>query len=187
MHIQSSTTTDRWDDLRRIITLFNTSSLGAGATIDSATLSLYGQSKVDPLLITHDLNIYSSAPASNTALVSADYSTFGSTAFSTAITYAGWSTTAYNVFSLNASGITNINKTGVSKFGARNANYDVAAIAPTWASGQINVTICYSADETGTSNDPKLVVTYTAPSSLPQSRFISNDVFMASQSKVVSY
>ena len=149
-------------DLWRGIFLFDTSALGAGSTVDSATLSLWGTSKADALVATPNINIYSSAPASNTALAAGDFDSLGSTAFSTAITYDNWSVTAYNDFALNASGLTNISKTAVSKFGARNVNYDVANSAPPWADQAISRLNGANAEAADTTNDPKLVVTYTA-------------------------
>lgn len=173
---QESPTTDRWGQIVRSFFLFDTSALTASATISNAVLSLRGTSKADNSAITPDLNIYSSAPASNTALVGGDYDSIGSTAFSTAITYASYSTTGYNDFTLNASGISNISKTSISKFGARNASYDAANVAPTWANntGQNRLNANF-ADAAGTTTDPKLVITYTLPVT---ARNISNLLLM---------
>jgi len=160
---------DRWQFLFRSIFLFDTSSIPDNDTISSATLSIYGNGKVDAQSNAPDINIYSSAPASNTALAGGDYDSFGSTAFSTAITYANWSS-SYNVFSFNANGIANISKTGVSKFGARNANYDVSGTKPAWGYGGGTYAETWTeikaffAEQTGTSQDPKLVVEYTSTS-----------------------
>jgi len=163
MEIDAAATTNQWRGLVRIIFLFDTSALGASASISAATLSLYGLDKQDFLSIAPDLNIYTSTPASNTVLANADYAQVGSTAqCDSPVSYAGWTNSAYNDFSLNATGRGNISKTDISKFGARNANYDVAAVAPTWSSGSL---FCYfqvaSSDTAGTTQDPKLVVTYT--------------------------
>ena len=106
--------------------------------------------------------MYSSAPATDTAIVTGDYSTLGSTAFSTAITYAGFSTTGYNDFALNNDGIANISKTGISKFGARNANYDVANVDPATGSASLTSGMdTFAVEAAGTTTDPKLVVTYS--------------------------
>lgn len=157
-------TTDSWKILRRGIYLFDTSAITDTDTIDSATFSLYGQSKGDSKGITPDINVYASTPASDNALVDGDYLQTGSTAFSSAITYANQTTGAYNDFALNASGLAAVSTTGISKFASRNANYDVANSAPTnntLTTSQFDV---YNADQTGTTNDPKLVVEHTAAS-----------------------
>ncbi len=104
---------------------------------------------------------------SNNALVVGDYGNTGSTEFSTAITYTNWSTTGYNDFALNASGLAAISKTGVSKFSTRNANYDVANVAPPWRVDAGTHIIAYAADQAGTANDPKLVVVHSVPTPTP--------------------
>jgi len=159
--IGSSATSNRWRFLRRCIFLFDTSSIADSAVVTDGTFSLYGINKADNLSVSPDVNVYSTAPASNTALANADYGTFGTTAFATAITYAGVSTSGYNDFALNASGIAAIAKAGITKFGTRNANYDAANVAPTWGNTLESWVDAYHADQTGTANDPKLVVTYT--------------------------
>lgn len=160
----SDDSTDTWRLLRRSIMLFDTSALTSGATISAATLSLYGTAKLDDLSATPTTNIYSSAPASDTTLADGDFNSLGSTAFATAITYASWSTVAYNDFTLNASGLAGISKTGITKMGTRNPEYDVADSSPTWADSVTSYTEHSSSDHTGTTQDPKMVITYTAGS-----------------------
>ncbi len=137
--------------ISRAFFLFDTSSLAALGIISAATLSVYGTAKTS----TGDTaNIYSSSPASNTALVTADYDQVGTTALATGITVASWSTSGYNDFALNATGIAAISKTGISKFSMR-------------LGGDVNDAFSgndlrfYFADQTGTSSDPKLTITYT--------------------------
>ena len=160
---QSDSVSGKWKSLDRTMYLFDTSAISADDLLFGATLSLYGYSKADTGSYTPDVNIYSSEPASNTAIAAGDFDSYGSTPFSSAITYASWSTSAYNDFSLNADGIANITKGGVSKFGARNANRDVANSAPTWGNTLSAYVDGYFSDNTGTANDPKLVVIYGAP------------------------
>lgn len=162
--IQSDTGTNKWQQLWRAIFLFDTSALTAGAIITAATMSLFGTTKSDELAITPNVNIYSSAPASDSALVAGDFDSLGTTAFcDTAITYASLSTIAYNDFAFNATGLGAISKTGVSKFGSRNANYDVAIVTPTWSSDALSRFTVVMSDTALTTADPKLVVTYTLP------------------------
>ena len=67
-----------------------------------------------------------------------------------------------NDFTFDATGRGNVSKTSNSKFGVRNANYDVANSAPTWASlGYQSTFGCYMSEDA--TNKPKLVVTYTLP------------------------
>jgi hypothetical protein len=158
----STSTTDRWRRIARAIILFDTSTLGSGANISAATLSLDGYTKSDDNSWAPNVNIYSSAPVSNTAVVAGDFDSLGLTAYcDTPITYAGWNTSGYNDFVLNASGLAAINKTGVSKFGTRGANYDVADTPPAWGDTK-TAYIWASSVEHGAGYQPKLVVTYTS-------------------------
>jgi len=154
--------TTQWTLLYRSIFLFDTSGLDDAATITGAVLSIRGQGKVDQLGVTPDINIYSSAPASNTALAAGDFDSLGTTAFSTAITYNGWETNNYNDFTLNAAGLAAIPVDGVAKFGARNASYDVSGTEPSWSASKGAYLTNYSSEQ-GAGYKPKLVVTYTMP------------------------
>ena len=164
VRIESGSLSGQWNTLTRGIFLFNTSTLGATAVVSAATCSLSGSIKVDDVGWTPDVNLYSANPVSNTALANGSYGLLGSTAFSTAITYAAFSAAGYNDFVLNASGLAAISLTGVTKLGTRNANYDVAAVSPTGAAGFAIARLeGESADTAGTTSDPKLVITYTLP------------------------
>jgi len=156
------TTAGNWILLKRAILLFDTSALTSAATISAAVLSVEGTAKLDIAGLAPTIDVYTSTPASNTAIVNADFTQTGSTSQTgSPMAYASWSTTGYNDFTFNATGIGNISKTGVSKFALRNANYDVAGASPTWgATARIQFT-GYYADQAGTSSDPKLVITYT--------------------------
>lgn len=150
--------------LTRGFFLFDTSSIDDSNTIDSATLSFYVNSKNNENNDGYDYqNIFSSTPASNTDLVTEDYDQIGSTKFSSDVDYGSISATAYLDFSLNASGLANISKTGVSKFSTREG-HDVDNVAPS-ASGDGNYLYIRLADYTGTTSDPKLVVTHSAAAS----------------------
>lgn len=161
-YVSSSTTTDRWRYLIRAIMLFDTSSLPDSATISSAVLSVYCQSKGDELGFhaTFAPNIYSSNPASNTALVAADYGTLGTTGLATAIGYDSIATGAYNDFTLNSSGIAAISKTGVSKFGLRDSYYDAGTNTPSWPGGGLDTYVKWYTADQGSGYKPKLVITY---------------------------
>ena len=157
-----------WGLLRRIVTLFDTSALTSGATISAAIMSVYGTFKSDSLAATPNIDVYTSNPSSNTSLAGGDYSTMGIVSQTgVPITYAGWSTTGYNDFTFNATGRGNISKTGISKFGLRNASYDVADVAPPWVSSGTGRMQMAASDAVGTSTDPKLVITYiTGPATI---------------------
>ena len=142
--------------IRRGFFLFDTSSLTASATISAATLSLSSNTGNNSNANSTSINIYATTPASNTALVSADYSQIGSTAQCDTSINISSLTSGYNDFVLNSTGLGNISKTGVSKFGGRIVERDVTSSAPTGT----NYAAIYAAEQAGVTNDPKLVVTY---------------------------
>ncbi len=161
-------TTDSWRAIYRGILLFDTSALG-DIVISSATLALKGVNKADPVNWAPDVCVYSSDPATNDDIIAGDYDSLGTTAFSDVITYAAWDTAGWNTFTLNAAGLAAISKTGVTKLGIRNANYDVAeALDPgnhtpvPWSSWKDSYTTFNTKESTG--NEPILTVNYNNPS-----------------------
>ncbi len=167
VHVANSGTTNLWNSLQRGILLFDTSAISDGDTIDTATLSIAASgTKIDANNNAPNIDIYTSTPASNSNLVGGDFTQIGSTSQTgSPITYANWVATdgTYNNFTFNAIGRGNVSKTGLSKFGTRNANFDVAATAPIWAVDATMSFQGYQADQAGTANDPKLVVVHSAP------------------------
>jgi hypothetical protein len=156
--VRADTTTNKWRTIARSFFLFDTSDIDDGDDITAATLSLFGSAKTTTLATS--INIYSSAPGANNTIATGDYDSLGTTAFSTKITVGNFNTAAYNDFALNATGLADISKTGISKFGTRDAEFDAPNTEPTWASGVYGSCRGYMADQTGTDNDPKLVVTH---------------------------
>jgi hypothetical protein len=152
-----------WKEVDRGIILFDSRALTSGATISATVLSLYGESKGDSLSVgTPDSDIFTSNPASNTSLTGTDFATVGTTSQTgSAIAYASISTAAYNNFTFNATGRGNVSKTGISKFAVANSFHDRLGNTPNWETTNSTVVSFFSADQTGTANDPKLVVTYT--------------------------
>jgi len=165
--IVSDAATDKWEELYRSIIIADIGSI-VGGTITGITVRLKKAFTADTLSITPDINIYASAPASNTELAAGDYDSFGDTAFcDTPITYAAWAAGDWHEFKLNAAGLaaaqTAADGDGIFKIGLRNANYDVANSAPAWSysvgakSSQLSA---YSADNLN-EYAPQLVIDYT--------------------------
>lgn len=147
----------KFTDMGRMILTFDTSFL-SGAVVVSATLSVYGNAKTDPVGDLPNLNVYGATPATNNNLVNADYGQTLAVAFSTPITYNNFSVTGYNNFALNDAGLLSINKTGITKFSLRNANYDVAAVTPVGQTGNATQITIVTADFG--SNQPILSILY---------------------------
>lgn len=146
----------------RVYILFDSSSLGSAAVVNSGTLSLFGGTKKDTNSDDPTFNIYAGTPASNTDIAATDFAiaNFGSTAFSTAITHDNWSVTSYNDFTLNTNGLAAIDTNGISKF-SRRWDGDVDNSKPKNGNNQsFNATVL-TADNG--SNQPKLEVVYVPP------------------------
>lgn len=166
VQIVASTTSNQYSNISRGVFLFDTSSLPDSASISSATFSFYREGSNDTLTASSSANssieLVSSTPASNTALVAADYGQIGGTSFGSSAIEASLVNSQYNDIPLNSDGIAAISKTGVSKFGTRykwDLNNTTTGI--TWASGgEIRSQISY-ADTAGTSQDPKLLVVFS--------------------------
>lgn len=145
----------------RGFTLFDTSGLTSGAVISACTYSLCTSTAV---AISNDdagnIDIITTTPASNTALVITDYPQVGTTLQATSLAGSSWSASdgTYNDFVFNSTGRGNISKTGISKFGVRQSN-DTSNTQP---AGKNRFT-CYLSANTGTTKDPKMVITYTIP------------------------
>lgn len=154
--------TNIWGFLSRSFYLFDTSTIPANATITGATLSLYINSYADPSGAGWEFNVYSSNPTSDTALVAGDFSKVGSNSFATSIAMSSMSTSAYNTWTLNATGIEAINKTGLTKLSLRESKYDAGSSTPPWASSKTNyLTVSFNESD----SKPKLSITYNLPSS----------------------
>jgi len=158
LNIIGSTTTNQFARLDRGILNFDTSSL-AGSVIDTAVYSGAHYEKTSGLGEI-GYNLVSVTPASTANIVLADYtkSNYGSTSYGN-VPYSVTTTGYYNL-TLNASGKNYINKTGVTSFGTVNEWDFGSSFTGTWASGGNTHILIISADQTGTTTDPKLVVTY---------------------------
>ncbi len=153
--------TDKWDDIIRVILLFNTSSIPDNVTILSATLKLYVTVAADMTPIGGNFNIFSADPVSDDALVAADYGTLGTTPYATAIDPDDMTVSEWITFTLNSIGLAAISKTGLTKLGIREAVFDAGNTTPTWASRDACKFQFYSRLESG--YEPILTVVYGNP------------------------
>lgn len=156
-------TTDNWERIMRSFITFPTSGVGSD-TVSSSTIYLgfdtAGNGKLDESSNAPTYNMYASGQADPDALADADMTTCGTTAFSSGVSYASWSTTAYNKFVLNASGLANINNTS-SKFCWSN-HYVQGAATPTWGASKYSQVGADSSNTAGTSQDPLIIIEHAA-------------------------
>ena len=151
--------------LTRNIVCIDATPIADTDTIDSVIASVWGFSKVDASSLLPTSDWYTSTPASTANLVAADYTQTGTVSQTgSPMTYAAFTVDAYNDYTFNATGRGNLSKTAISKFAWNNQNYDAANVEPP-GSGVTYTLRGYSADQAGTANDVKFVVTHTAAAS----------------------
>ena len=154
-----SNATPQWWRIYRSIFLFDTSILPDTCTINASIFNAYWTTAVDDYA--QSISLVSSNPASNNALVAADYSTLGTTKYATdsvLLDRIGW---AYNDLVMNAAGRAVISKTSVTKLGFRLTS-DLSNTAPAIQTSKKTQLYMRMADYVGTQCDPKLTITYNA-------------------------
>lgn len=151
-------------DLKRFICGFDTSSIGAGQQVDSATLAItfYNQGNAANIGSNFAMAITGATPASNSDLVDADYSQTGSTEMATSRVAHG--TTSKETWTLNGDGEANIDMIGTSFFALREGYYDLDGNDPTGVGTASEYTrqLFRTAEYSGTTDDPTLTVTHSA-------------------------
>ena len=151
--------------------LFDTSALGASASILSATESLVSPTIAPPSNWTFSsglpaFTIVSSNPASNTLIHAGDIATFGSISFCdvpVSLSAFGGGFASIN-WLFNAAGRAAISKIGVTKTALRDAVYDIPNVSPTGSGGSNGYLYLTFSSYTGQTYDPKLVVTWSTGS-----------------------
>ena len=159
--------------LGRAFFLFDTAAIDDVATISAAVLSLFGDSFAYVNNTSSTVEIVATNPASSNNLVAGDFGNVSFTSFAS-VSHGSLSQSAYNDFTLNASGIANISKTGISKFGAVSG---LDLNQTNFGSVQDNIMAFLEADYTGTANDPKLVVTYSTSTDVTVSATVLSATF----------
>jgi len=157
-------------EIWRTIIHWDTAAIGDADTIDSATGSLWVVTKEDGY---NDAQGYIalvglSSPASDTGIVAADYDQVGSTKMGANTDITDITTGQYTNMTINATGLTNISKTGLTRWGAREG-HDIENVMPA-DNGQRSRASVSAADTDGTTQDPKLVVVHSGAEVAPTGR-----------------
>jgi hypothetical protein len=158
-------TTPNFNGMYRAIALFDVSAL-AGTTITALTLSFYVTSLTDGMA--QSMGLVSLTTTSDTSLVAGDYDVGNWTMARLAsdIDITSLSTSVYNDFTLNSTGIALFQAaadgSGIAHVGITFSG-DIDNSAPTWSATLCQV-IMSTSEATGTSQDPKAFITYSTPS-----------------------
>jgi len=150
-----------WQGETRAFVLFLTSSLGADI-IDSATFEAV-VSVVEDDISGGAASIILTNPASNTTLENEDYDNVTFTKQATDVTLSGMTVdgTTYTPWTLNSTGLGNIDGSGVTKFGTESA-WIVDDAEPSADQDNHSRIDMDTAETSGTSEDPKLVVVHSS-------------------------
>jgi len=152
-----------WVEITRGFIPIDTSGLPDNAIITSATLYLYAQSISDSDNDGNDfIAVVQTSQASPTSLITDDFDQAGAVhnpiEGSNRVDLTGISTSAYTALTLNSTALGWISKTGYTRLGIREG-HDILDNVP----NGFNRGRFYSSEQTGTSQDPYLEVTYTVP------------------------
>lgn len=152
----------------------NTTSLTLSATLVSAVYSYMAQYFGDywSTDAKSRLDLVQSTQADPITLALADFDQLGTTLGASSIDLTGLSTETYINFTLNATGLTWISKTGWTLLGSREG-HDTDNTSPAQPAGETRYTgiYPYTSEEAGTTSDPKLVVTFSLPTADENSGF----------------
>ena len=137
--------------------VFDTSSIPDGATITSATLQLYVTAKSDAM--SQSVSIVTRTDPATITTADFDVANWTMTKQATDVTIASVTTSAYNTWTLNATGLSNISKTGKTILGVV-MSADAEATAPPSGTGAGDASVTYYTADNG-SNEPVLAVSYS--------------------------
>lgn len=140
--------------IRRGFFYFDTSGLPDNATVTSADFSLYKYSA------SNSPTICAQKGTQGSSLSASDFTAYSGSSYGNVST----SSSGYLTISLDSAGKSDISKTGITKICVREYTYDYLNTAPSMATAY-SVTV-YSAEQSGTSQDPKLVIDYTESQNL---------------------
>jgi hypothetical protein len=148
-------------DVNRYFAYFDTSTIGLGNTVTAAVFSLYATATVG----TSSVSVQKGTQADT--LVVAEFDSFSGTYYAT-VAVASWTESAYNDFTFNAQGKSDIVLDGTTKLCIRDYTYDYLNATP---GTSLYYSSFYTAEEAEAGERrPKLVVTYT-PAVTGNSRF----------------
>ena len=164
-YILCHTDSNKFEAMRRCIFLFDSPAITASDVLLSATFQFTTDTVTDNQ--SDSSVLVQCTSASNTELVAGDYAKTGGSsptrqAADIALSAINTDGSTYNEMALNAAGLASIEKNGITKFAVR-SKFDADDDEPSYVQNQ-NVTRVdiATADVSGTSADPKLVIVHVA-------------------------
>ena len=159
-----------YDGFKRGLTIWDTSALPDTDSISAATASwwvlvLSDSAAVQSICVVEGFSTFS------TGLSSTDYegNLASNTEWASRVLLSDITPSQYSNFALNATGLAGVNKTGVTKICTRLSG-DLDNSDPGISPGGLDGVSASGAEETGTTQDPKLVVTHAAAATAKNTR-----------------
>lgn len=169
VYLRSSATADRWRQILRGVLVFDTSELPDDCVVVSAVLKVYGNTVSQTGEWGIAVNVFETHPVSVETLQASDYET-GVGKFETiplcdnGIGIDEWNIGdpgVVNELEFNTAGLAVISKTGYTKLGLRESNYDAPDIEPEYKVSKIDFITIWT-QEAGVNYRPELVITWYA-------------------------
>lgn len=146
---------------------FDTTPLRGHPLVSSAVISAKSSTSTgaaDPTGISPAVNVVEFSPQSLSGIQTTDHVRYGAVGLATARTFAAIAADGIDVyqdFTLNASGRAQIRGDRPTALGMRESVYDMAGAEPAWGGADQHYWwTTYKAEQSGTTSDPKLAVTY---------------------------
>ena len=158
--ISAYTAANRFDAIHRSILTFPTATLGAGITIQAATLRLYCESRNVDAPWVPGVAVFGASPALHNNLSPSDYSCVWSIPRSNEILMENVPINDFVEFTFNALGLALVNPTGVTELSIRESRYDAPYSEPPWFIHNDCWTNYASADTLTPAHRPRLRVWY---------------------------
>ncbi len=151
---------DKFTELSRPIILFDASALPSAFFVTAGQVRLYINEKTRTAnwgALNPTFGIYASTPASNTAVIAADYSQVDSTLLSDTFAYDDITANDWLTFTLNATGLAAI-VDGIVKLAFR-ISYDAINTPPVWT-GNLQIGMNFQMADKAAGNPAELIITY---------------------------
>ena len=158
--LKTPSVADRWAWIYRGILLFDTSTILTEYDILEISLFIKRHTATNNFTLKPSLGVYASNPASDTALVNADYGSVGSTLLSSVIGYDTFAASeGPHEMVFTQAGLDAINKGGITKLAIRDATRD-GPNNEAWESNKACALVFYAAEYGYLDCDPYLTITY---------------------------
>jgi len=168
IRLLATTTSNEYNENRRGVLLFNTSTIPDDAIIGSSDFAVCGAGGKATALGSPDIVLVGFSYIAGTAISEELYNNFNTNRLATDIPIGSWSTSNWNNWTLNTEGKNYINKTGATPLMLMNSwDYSNSSTGITWSSANKTTILWRDRSTSITTNIPTLTVVYSLPDTTP--------------------